>query len=85
MNNKNHAALAAAKGRCVLSMRARRNNRNHHLWLNNGCWWMHYTVHLPDYTTARVRRSLGTGKLELARARRDAIIGEFCPAAKEAA
>ena len=26
------------------------SNPNHHLWNNNGTWWLHYTEHLPDYT-----------------------------------
>ena len=73
MNKRtNPAALAAAEGRCVVSLRTQRNNRNHHLWLNNGCWWLHYTVHLPDYTKRRVRESLGTRDVEEARRRRDA-------------
>ena len=74
-----------AKLRCVLSSRVRAHNPNHHIWFNNGSWWMHYTVHLPDSTKHRVRRSLRTRSVELARARRDAILEEFGPARKEAA
>lgn len=99
MNKRtNPAALAAAEGRCVVSFRTQRDNRNHHLWLNSrvcetgcyatnryGCWWLHYTVHLPDYTKARVRRSLRTSDVNVARAKRDAILGEFGLCGKEAA
>ena len=46
-------------------------NPNHHLWNNNGTWWIHYTEHLPDYTKRRVRRSLGTPNLQEARSIRD--------------
>ena len=81
----NPAAIAAAEGRCVVSFRTQRDNRNHHLWLNNGCWWLHYTVHLPDYTKTRVRRSLRTSDVKVARAQRDAILSEFGVYAKEAA
>ena len=46
-------------------------NPNHHLWNNNGTWWFHCTVHRPDYTKERIRRSLETSDLELAKQRRD--------------
>ena len=46
-------------------------NRLHHLWNNNGTWWLHYTEHLTDFTKRRVRRSLRTHDLELAIRRRD--------------
>jgi hypothetical protein len=35
------------------------DNPLHHLWLNNGTWWVHYTLNF-DFRTRRVRRSLGT-------------------------
>lgn len=47
------------------------DNPNHHLWNNNGTWWLHCTVHFPDYTSKRLRCSLGTAEVELARIRRD--------------
>lgn len=57
------------------SLRINRGNPNHHLFRNNGrIWWLHYTLHLPDYTVRRVRLSLGTADLDLARERRDARI-----------
>jgi hypothetical protein len=55
-----------------LSIRVAGGNRLHHLWNNNGTWWLHYTEHLADFTKRRVRRSLRTHDLELAIRRRDA-------------
>jgi hypothetical protein len=49
-------------------------NPNHHLWNNNGTWWLHYTEHLPDYTKRRVRLSLRTHNLRSARAMRDVLL-----------
>lgn len=54
-----------------LSIRVSEANRLHHLWNNNGTWWLHYTEHLADFTKRRVRRSLRTHDLELAIRRRD--------------
>ena len=55
-------------------------NENHHIWNNNGTWWAHYTVHLPDYTVRRVRRSLRTREVTEARRRRDALLAGIRPA-----
>ena len=52
------------------------SNPNHHLWKNNGTWWLHYTEHLPDYTKRRVRRSLNTRSLEAARSIRNIQLSE---------
>ena len=46
----------------------------HHLWNNNGTWWCHYTVHLPDYTKKRVRVSLDTHSAEQALILRDHLL-----------
>jgi hypothetical protein len=54
-----------------LSIRVSEANPLHHLWNNNGTWWLHYTEHLADFTKRRVRRSLRTHDLELAIRRRD--------------
>ena len=57
----------------TLRVRLQPKNPNHHLYRNNGGnWWIHYTLHLPDYTVERIRRSLGTRNLEEARGLRDA-------------
>jgi hypothetical protein len=51
-----------------------KTNTNHNIWNNNGTWWAHYTVHNDDYTKQRVRVSLGTDDVEIARALRDFIM-----------
>ena len=62
-----------------LAIRICPDNPNHHLWNNNGTWWCHYTLHLPDFTKRRVRASLATPNPEQARARRDALLtGSMC-------
>lgn len=58
------------------SVRVRAANPNHHLWNNNGTWYLHYTVHPTPLTKSRVRISLGTKSLDAARRRRDEILGE---------
>ena len=69
INTQDTAARPAA---AKLSIRVSEANRLHHLWNNNGTWWLHYTEHLADFTTRRVRRSLRTHDLEEAVRRRDA-------------
>lgn len=49
-------------------------NPDHHLWNNNGTWWCHYTEHRPDFTKERVRRSLHTGDVRIARFLRDSLL-----------
>lgn len=49
-------------------------NPNHHLWKNNGTWFIHYTRYPTPITKERVRHSLGTKSLAEARAKRDAIL-----------
>lgn len=51
-------------------------NPNHHIWLNNGVYWIHYTEHLPDHTKRRVRRSLHTSDSGIARVLRDSLLCE---------
>ena len=55
------------------SVRVRRANLNHHLWNNNGTWYLHYTMHPTPLTKSRVRVSLGTKSIETAREKRDAF------------
>ena len=55
------------------------SNPNHHLWNNNGTWWLHYTEHLPDYTKRRVRLSLHTHSVNAARAIRDVLLAWDTP------
>ena len=71
------AALAALPQGCALSLRTHPGNPNHHLWWNNGTWWLHATVHRPDYTKQRLRLPLETKNITLARTRRDAVLGAW--------
>lgn len=57
-----------------LAIRVTAENPNHHLWNNNGTWFIHYTVHPDRLTAARVRRSLHTKCLETALQRRDSVL-----------
>jgi len=61
----------------ILSVRVSAENPNHNLWLNNGTWSVAYTVHLPNRTKKRVRQSLGTKKVALARQRRDDLLARY--------
>lgn len=53
------------------------DNPNHHLWNNHGTWFLHYTVHPTPFTKERIRRSLGTKDLNIARARRDVFFSHL--------
>ena len=55
------------------SIRVDQRNEKHHLWCNNGTWWVHYTVHF-DHRKRRIRRSLRTRSLTEAILRRDALL-----------
>lgn len=57
-----------------LSLRVAEANPNHHLWNNNGTWFLHCTVHRPDFTKERVRTSLRTRCVRKARRRRDSVL-----------
>jgi len=54
-------------------IRVRAENPNHHLWNNHGTWFLHYTVHPTPFTKERIRRSLGTKDVMVARERRDSF------------
>lgn len=79
------AALAALPQGSVLSLRTHHANPDHHLWWNNGTWWLHATVHRPDYTKQRLRLPLETKNIHRARSRRDALLSGFAAGRKEAA
>lgn len=57
-----------------LAVRVDQENPNHHLWNNRGTWWCHFTLHRSDYTAERIRVSLKTRDLQLARSRRDELL-----------
>jgi hypothetical protein len=52
---------------------------DHHLWRNGRLWWIAFTVH-RGHQQERVRLSLGTDDLFVARARRDALLALFAQA-----
>jgi hypothetical protein len=85
MNKTTSAALAALPEGCALSLRTHTANRNHHLWWNNGTWWLHATVHHPDFTKQRLRVPLETKNIHKARVRRDQVLASFNANRKEAA
>ncbi len=66
-------------------IRVRADNPNHHLWNNHGTWFLHYTVHPTPFTKERIRRSLGTKDLEVARERRDTFFDHLENEANKAA
>lgn len=55
------------------SIRVSAENPNHHLWNNHGTWFLHYTIYPTPFTKERIRRSLGTKDLQVARERRDSF------------
>lgn len=55
------------------SLRVDTENPNHHLWDNHGTWFLHYTIHPTPFTKERIRRSLGTKDVTVARQRRDSF------------
>lgn len=61
----------------LAGIRVRPQNPNHHLWNNHGTWFLHYTVHPTAFTKERVRRSLATKDVKVARARRDAFFSHL--------
>ncbi len=58
------------------SLRVNHTNSLHHLWCNNGTWWVHYTLHF-DHRKRRIRRSLKTSNLAEAVRRRDELLAEI--------
>ena len=73
----------------VLAVRIDHSNPNHHLWNNNGTWFIHYTVHPDSLTAIRIRQSLKTASLEQARRCRDQLLARVqsedttCPRIEE--
>ncbi|MFH0879111.1 MAG: hypothetical protein V2A34_05320 [Lentisphaerota bacterium] len=61
----------------TLAVRINADNRKHHLWNNNGTWFIHYTVYPDRLTKARVRRSLQTKHLKTALEQRDRLLARW--------
>jgi len=59
--------------RTKLAIRIDANNLDHHLWLNHGRWWIHYTLHLDGIRVRRVRQPLETCDVFEARRLRDEL------------
>lgn len=75
-NTIRRSTTTATIDKPVLSIRTT-GNPFHHLWNNNGTWWVHYTEHLSDHTKRRVRRSLHTSDSGIARVLRDSLLSEL--------
>jgi hypothetical protein len=61
-----------------LSLRIDPKNPDHHLWNNNGTWWLHLSLREQPWLKARrLRQSLATACRRTARQRRDAIIAQL--------
>lgn len=60
-----------------LSIRVDADNPRHHLWSNNGTWWIHYTLNTVCGRIRRVRRSLRTREVAEAIARRDELLARL--------
>ncbi len=58
----------------VSALRINPANPDHHLWNNNGTWFVHYTIHPTPLTKLRLRASLATKDLAEARLRRDQLL-----------
>ena len=58
-------------------LRVDENNPIHHLWNNNGTWWIHYTVYPSPVTAERRRSSLRTKDVIEARNKRDQYFKEI--------
>ena len=59
------------------SVRIGSGNPDHHLYNNNGVWWLHYTSYPTIATSKRIRRSLKTQDVTLARQQRDTILRDL--------
>ncbi len=69
----------------LASLRISEGNLNHHLWNNNGTWFLHYTVYPTPFTKERIRRSLGTKCVDTARERRDQFFNHLAKSSAQSA
>ncbi|MDG1301997.1 MAG: hypothetical protein P8R37_10465 [Opitutae bacterium] len=67
------------------SIRIWATNPDHHLFNNNGTYWIHYTAFPTPVTKQRVRKSLKTHNIEVARERRDSLLAKLFFESKEVA
>ncbi len=54
-----------------------RGDLNHHLWRNGRLWWVAFVALVDGVRQVRIRQSLKTDDVELARARRDALLDDY--------
>jgi hypothetical protein len=52
-------------------------NPNHHIWKNNGTWWIRFTLRSTTGESIRPAYSLKTPDLESARRRRNGILNDL--------
>ena len=64
-----------------LAIRIDPENSDHHIYNNNGTFWIHYTVYPTPNTAERVRKSLKTKDIKVARMRRNEIFATWPRAA----
>ena len=64
-----------------LAIRIDPENSDHHIYSNNGTYWIHYTVYPTPITKERVRKSLKTKDIKVARRRRNEIFATWPRAA----
>jgi hypothetical protein len=50
-------------------------NPNHHIWKNNGTWWIRFTLRSTEGESIRPAYSLKTANLDVALTKRDRILG----------
>jgi len=67
----------------VIRVSAARSRNTHHIWNNNGVWFVHYTLHTENYQKVRVRRSLRTKDLATAIKHRDELFGRLLEVSDE--
>jgi hypothetical protein len=73
-----NSAVTGTLSACVRASRSGlESNPDHNLWNNRGTWWCHFTLHRADYTAERIRVSLKTRDVEVARSRRDELLGSL--------
>lgn len=60
--------------RIVPLSRHRHYGPDHHIWDNNGTWWMHFSLERRRGPARRVRLSLHTASRKIARERRDLLM-----------
>lgn len=65
-----------------LSIRVDSRNPFHHLWRNNGTWWIHYVLHFGN-RKRRIRRSLKTSDVLVAIAQRDELFARLATEGEE--